>query len=62
MEKTTIFNSRLLINENSDDFISKTLFEEDQQIKDDVKKRKLTLIGLGSLYIVLILISFTLLS
>jgi hypothetical protein len=62
LEKSNILQSKILFNESASDFISSTLFEEEGQIQEDLKKRKLTLIGLGSLYIVLILVSFTLLS
>ncbi len=62
MDITKLSNSRILINDNNDDYISNTLFEEEQHIQDEIKKRKLKLIGLGSLYIVLILVSFTLLA
>lgn len=62
MEKTNILQGKILFNETSKDFISNTLFEEEEEIQDDIRKRKLTLIGLGSLYIALILVSFTLLS
>ncbi|MBK7978859.1 MAG: hypothetical protein IPK06_02370 [Ignavibacteriae bacterium] len=62
MDRTKLSYSRILINDSNNDYISNTLFEEEQHIKDEIKKRKLKLIGLGSLYIVLILVSFTLLA
>jgi hypothetical protein len=62
LEKTTTFHNNILFEEQSKDFISSTLFEEDYQIKEDIKKRKITLIGLGSLYVILVLVSLTLLA
>ena len=60
-EITYLNRSKLIINE-SEDFISHTLAEEEEVFEEELKKRKLTLLSLGSLYVFLLLISFTLLN
>lgn len=60
-EITYLNRSKLIIND-SEDFICHNLEEEKSIFEEELKKRKLTLISLGSLYIFLLLISFTLLN
>lgn len=62
MENIRIVNNSALLDEEIDDFISETVHEEDDALQNEIKKRKLTLIGLGSLYIILLLVSFTFLT
>ncbi|MBK7107085.1 MAG: hypothetical protein IPH62_17575 [Ignavibacteriae bacterium] len=62
MEKLNIIQKNILMEENVKDFVANTLFIEDQHIQDEKKKKKLTMIGLVSLYILLITVSLTLLS
>lgn len=62
MEDIRILNNSALIDEKIEDFIAETVHEEDEEFQNDIKKRKLALIGLGSLYVVLLLLSFTFLT
>ncbi|MFZ1290125.1 MAG: hypothetical protein WAR79_08540 [Melioribacteraceae bacterium] len=62
MEKLNVMQKSILLEENGKDFVSSTLFVEDQHIQDEKKKKKLTIIGLASLYVLLITISLTLLN
>ena len=62
MEKTKLHKSILAFVQTSNDFISHTLNKEDKELKEDLRKRKLKLLGLGSIYVLLVLISFTLLT
>lgn len=62
MENVNYLNNSILVKKESKDFINETLEEEQLQLKADLRKRKLTLISLGSVYVLLILASFTLLS
>ncbi|MCB0370486.1 MAG: hypothetical protein KDD45_13935 [Bdellovibrionales bacterium] len=62
MEKTKLHKSILAFEQTSNDFISHTLNKEDKELKEDLRKRKLKLLGLGSIYVLLVLISFTLLT
>jgi len=55
-------NNSILLEEERQDFVSETLEKEELELKEDLRKRKLTLIGLGSIYVVLILASFTFLT
>ncbi len=54
-------NNDNLLQDESNDFVSGIYEEEELQIHKDLRKRKFTLIGLGSVYFILIVISFTLL-
>lgn len=62
MENVNVANNSVLLDQKNEDFVSETLVEEETQLHEEIKKRKLTLIGLGSLYIALILASFTFLT
>jgi len=62
VENVNVANDNMILNQKSEDFVSETLAEEETQLHEEIKKRKLTLIGLGSIYIVLILASFTFLT
>ncbi len=62
MENIRILNKSALLEEEAEDFISETVLEEDDALQNNIKKRKLTLIGLGSLYIILLLVSLTFLT
>ncbi len=55
-------NNDNLIQDESKDFVSGIYEEEELQIHKDLRKRKYTLIGLGSVYFFLILVSITLLT
>ena len=55
-------NNSIILDQKNEDFVSETLVEEENQLQEEIKKRKLKLIGLGSLYIALILTSFTFLT
>ena len=58
MENINYVNN-ILFNDERKDFVSQTLEEEENQLKEDLKKRRRTLIGLGSFYVILLLASFT---
>ena len=62
MENINYVNNSILLKHNPSDFVSETLEEDELQLQEDLRKRKMTLIGLGSLYVVLILASFTFLT
>lgn len=62
MENIQYLNKSVLLKEESRDFVSETLEEETLQLQEDIRKRKLTLIGLSTVYIVLILASLTFLT
>ena len=62
MENIRTLNNSSLLDEKVEDFIAETIHEEDSTLQNDIKKRKLTLIGLGSLYVILLLVSFTFLT
>lgn len=62
MEGTNHFSNNILLKTESKDFISENLVEEELQIKQDMRKRKMTIIGLGSVYVVLILASLIILT
>ena len=62
MENINIVNNSVLLEENTKDFISENLEEEELHLQKELRKRKLTLISLGSVYVLLILASFTLLT
>ncbi|MCB0731550.1 MAG: hypothetical protein KDC88_10995 [Ignavibacteriae bacterium] len=62
MENINYVNNSILLKQKADDFYSETLEEEEIQLKEELRKRKLTLISLGSVYILLILASFTFLT
>jgi len=62
VENINYVNNSILLKEERKDFISETLEEEELQLKEDLRKRKMTLIGLGSVYVLLILASFTFLT
>ena len=62
LENINYVNNSILLKEKSNDFYSETLEEEELQLKEELRKRKLTLISLGSVYILLILASFTFLT
>ncbi|MCB9211017.1 MAG: hypothetical protein H6610_08645 [Ignavibacteriales bacterium] len=62
LENINYVNNSILLKQKADDFYSETLEEEEIQLKEELRKRKLTLISLGSVYILLILASFTFLT
>ena len=62
MENINIVNNSVLLEENTKDFVSENLEEEELHLQKELRKRKLTLISLGSVYVLLILASFTLLT
>lgn len=62
MENINYINRNILSNKKSFDFVSETVEEEEALLFEEMKKRKLTLIGLGSIYVILILASFTFLT
>ena len=62
MEGTNHFSNNILLKNEAKDFISENIVEEELQIKQDLRKRKMTIIGLGSVYVVLILASLIILT
>lgn len=62
MENINYVNNSILLNDKSEDFYSHNLEEEELLLQEELKKRKLTLISLGSIYVILILASFTFLT
>jgi len=62
LSEITYLNRKKLFTENTSDFISENLLEEELIYEEELKKRKLTLVSLGSIYILLLLVSFTLLT
>ena len=62
LENINYVNNSILLKQKADDSYSETLEEEEIQLKEELRKRKLTLISLGSVYILLILASFTFLT
>jgi len=55
-------HSNILLKNEVNDFISENLHEEDAIIQREIKKRKMTMLSLGTFYILLLIVSFTLLS
>lgn len=62
MENFTLSNKNSLVEDKAEDYVSKTIHAEEVALKKDMTKKRITLIGLGSLYVVLLLVSFTFLS
>ncbi len=52
----------MLIDEYASDFVSNNILQEEEKIKKELFKKKLTIISLGTLYVLLLVVSFTLLS
>lgn len=50
------------INEYTSDFVSNNVIEEEAKIKKELFRKKLTIISLGTIYVLLLVVSFTLLS
>lgn len=62
MKQSLASHSNILLKNEVNDFISENLHEEDANIQREIKKRKMTMLSLGTFYILLLVISFTLLS
>ena len=62
VDNINYLNKSIIFNDESKDFVSETLNEEELERLEILKKRKLTLLGLSSIYIFLILASFTFLT
>jgi hypothetical protein len=62
VENINYVNNSILLKHNSSDYLNENLEDDALQLKADLKKRKLTLLGLGSVYVLLILASFTFLT
>lgn len=62
MKQSLASHSNILLKNEVNDFISENLHEEDANIQREIKKRKMTMLSLGTFYILLLIISFTLLS
>lgn len=62
MKQSLASHSNILLKDEVNDFISENLHEEDANIQREIKKRKMTMLSLGTFYILLLVISFTLLS
>ena len=62
MDDINYANNDNLIQDECNDFVSETLLEENLQLHKDLRKRKYILIGFGSVYCFLILVSFILLA
>ncbi len=62
MENINYVNNSILLKHTAKDFLNENLEEDAIQLKADLRKRKLTLLGLGSVYVLLILASFTFLT
>ncbi len=52
----------ITIDEYTSDYVSNNVLEEEAKIKKELFKKKLTIISLGTIYVLLLVISFTLLS
>ena len=61
MEISYINKSKLVKNDFKD-FISTNLEDDEQELKGLKRRKQLTLIGLSTFYVVLILVSFTILN
>ena len=62
MENINYVNNSILLKHNANDFLNENLEEDALQLQADLRKRKMTLLGLGSVYVLLILASFTFLT
>ncbi len=62
MENITYINKDYLKEEQVKDFVSKNLEEEELNFQQEQKRRKFALISLGSIYVLIILTSFVLLT
>ena len=62
MQNEGYLQNSVLVEERTKDFVSENLEEEELLLHKELRKRKITLIGLGSVYVLLILASFTLLT
>jgi amino acid permease len=52
----------VFLEEKIQDYVSENHHEEELRLKKELRKRKLAMISLGSVYVMLILASFTLLT
>ncbi len=52
----------ITIDEYTSDYVSNNVLEEEAKIKKELFKKKLTIISLGTIYVLLLVVSFTLLS
>jgi hypothetical protein len=62
MDNYSSNSKSILVNENVTDFVSNNILEEEAKIKKELFKKKLTIISLGTIYVLLLIVSFTLLS
>lgn len=46
----------------SDDYVNENIFEEESKIEKELFKKRITMVSLGAFYILLFVVSFTLLS
>ena len=46
----------------STDYVNENIFEEESKIEKELFKKRVTMVGLGAFYVLLFVVSFTLLS
>ncbi len=62
MKNIKSVNANILTDEYSNDYINTNAFETDEEIRKELFKKKIAIIGLGTFYVLLFVVSFTLLS
>jgi hypothetical protein len=62
MDNYSSNSKSITINEYASDYVSNNVLEEEAKIKKELFKKKLTIISLGTIYVLLLIVSFTLLS
>ncbi|MEE9430401.1 MAG: hypothetical protein V3V16_05130 [Melioribacteraceae bacterium] len=62
MENFKNANANILTEEYSNDYVNANAFETDEEIRKELYKKKIAIIGLGTFYVLLFVVSFTLLS
>jgi hypothetical protein len=62
MDNYSSNSKSITIDEYASDYVSNNVLEEEAKIKKELFKKKLTIISLGTIYVLLLIVSFTLLS
>ena len=62
MENYSSNSNSISLDEYTTDYVSNNIFKEEDKIKKELFKKKITIISLGTIYVLLLIVSFTLLS
>ncbi len=52
----------LLLSKQKSDYVSNNILEEEAKLKKELFKKKITIVSLGTIYVLLLIVSLTLLS